>query len=105
MSILLSNNIYIHKCFYFTIVTENIASNTILLFIFIAINMTRAIKGSHILVGTDGTVCLSGLRNSVSLPQEFETFRVAYHFPSHAVAVLPWMAPEILQQVSSSLRL
>jgi len=35
------------------------------------------------------------------LPQEGDKSRMAHHFPSHAVAVLPWMAPEILQQVSS----
>lgn len=58
----------------------------------------RAVKGSHILIGADGTVCLSGLRKSIMLPQESNTSRVAHHFPAHAVAVLPWMAPEILQQ-------
>lgn len=58
----------------------------------------RAVKGSHILIGADGTVCLSGLRKSIMLPQESNGSRIAHHFPSHAVAVLPWMAPEILQQ-------
>lgn len=58
----------------------------------------RAVKGSHILIGADGTVCLSGLRKSIILPQESNSSRVAHHFPAHAVAVLPWMAPEILQQ-------
>lgn len=56
-------------------------------------------KGSHILVGSDGMVCLSGLRKSIMLPQKRDKPQVAHHFPSHAVAVLPWMAPEILQQV------
>ncbi|XP_066029811.1 STE20-related kinase adapter protein alpha-like isoform X3 [Pocillopora verrucosa] len=58
----------------------------------------RAIKGSHILLGADGTVCLSGLRKSIMLLQESKSSRIAHHFPAHAVAVLPWMAPEILQQ-------
>ena len=62
-------------------------------------------KGSHILIGADGTVCLSGLRKSIKLLQEGDKSRMAHHFPSHAVAVLPWMAPEILQQVSSFARL
>ena len=57
-------------------------------------------KGSHILIGADGRVCLSGLRKSIYLSQKSDRTQVAYHFPkSHAVAVLPWMAPEILQQV------
>ncbi|PFX15987.1 STE20-related kinase adapter protein alpha [Stylophora pistillata] len=60
----------------------------------------RAVKGSHILIGADGTVCLSGLRKSIMLPQESNSSRVAHHFPAHAVAVLPWMAPEILQQLA-----
>ncbi|XP_078375973.1 STE20-related kinase adapter protein alpha-like isoform X2 [Oculina patagonica] len=58
----------------------------------------RAVKGSHILIGADGTVCLSGLRKSIMLKKEGDKLRMAHHFPSHAVAVLPWMAPEILQQ-------
>lgn len=58
----------------------------------------RAVKGSHILIGADGTVCLSGLRKSIMLPQQSGKPQMAHHFPSHAVAVLPWMAPEILQQ-------
>lgn len=33
------------------------------------------------------------------LLQESKSSRIAHHFPAHAVAVLPWMAPEILQQV------
>lgn len=33
------------------------------------------------------------------LPQKRDKPQIAHHFPSHAVAVLPWMAPEILQQV------
>jgi len=53
------------------------------------------------LIGADGSVCLSGLRKSIMLPQEGDKSRMAHHFPSHAVAVLPWMAPEILQQVRS----
>ena len=64
----------------------------------------RAVKGSHILIGADGAVCLSGLRKSIMLTvQEGDgKSQMAHHFPSgHAVAVLPWMAPEILQQVST----
>lgn len=63
------------------------------------LSLVRAIKGSHILLGADGTVCLSGLRKSIMLLQESKSSRIAHHFPAHAVAVLPWMAPEILQQV------
>ena len=51
------------------------------------------------MVSADGMVCLSGLRKSIMLPQKRDKPQIAHHFPSHAVAVLPWMAPEILQQV------
>ena len=51
------------------------------------------------MVGSDGMVCLSGLRKSIMLPQKRDKPQIAHQFPSHAVAVLPWMAPEILQQV------
>ena len=51
------------------------------------------------MVGSDGMVCLSGLRKSIMLPQKRDKPQSAHHFPSHAVAVLPWMAPEILRQV------
>ena len=51
------------------------------------------------MVGSVGMVCLSGLRKSIMLPQKRDKPQIAHQFPSHAVAVLPWMAPEILQQV------
>ena len=51
------------------------------------------------MVSSDGMVCLSGLRKSIMLPQKRDKPQIAHQFPSHAVAVLPWMAPEILQQV------
>lgn len=58
----------------------------------------RALKGSHILIGSNGAVCLSGLKKSIFLPMHGYNAQMAHQFPSHAVAVLPWMAPEILQQ-------
>ncbi|XP_020917375.1 STE20-related kinase adapter protein alpha isoform X2 [Exaiptasia diaphana] len=58
----------------------------------------RGIKGGHVLIGTDGMVCLSGFRNSVKLDPHTNTSGVAFDVPLHAIDVLPWMAPEILQQ-------
>ena len=63
----------------------------------------RALKGSHILIGSNGAVCLSGLKKSIFLPMHGYNAQMAHQFPSHAVAVLPWMAPEILQQVSTKI--
>lgn len=60
----------------------------------------RALKASHILIGANGEVCLSGLKRCIFLPVHgnVDNNQMAHQFPSHAVAVLPWMAPEILQQ-------
>ena len=58
----------------------------------------RAVKGSHILVSSEGRICLTGLRYCKYVINE-ENARVAHDFPNHAVAVLPWIAPEVLQQV------
>lgn len=46
-------------------------------------------------------VCLSGFRNSLKLDPHMNTSGVAYDVPLHAIDVLPWMAPEILQQVGT----
>ena len=54
-------------------------------------------------MGLDGRVCLVGMRKSIYLPRGYDKPKVAHDFPSHAVHALPWMAPEILQQVQISL--
>ena len=56
----------------------------------------RAVKASHILLNSDGNVCLSGLSYSLLLPKENG---IAHDYPKHAVQMLPWISPEILQQV------
>ncbi|XP_047136391.1 STE20-related kinase adapter protein alpha isoform X2 [Hydra vulgaris] len=55
----------------------------------------RAVKASHILLNSCGNVCLSGLSYSLLLPKENQ---IAYDYPKHAVQMLPWVSPEILQQ-------
>jgi len=58
----------------------------------------RAIKASHVLISSDGRVCLTGIRYCYSLWNGCHRSRVVHNFPTHAVAVLPWVAPEILEQ-------
>eukprot|EP00112_Aurelia_sp_Birch-Aquarium-sp1_P018249 Seg433.1 transcript_id=Seg433.1/GoldUCD/mRNA.D3Y31 product="STE20-related kinase adapter protein alpha" protein_id=Seg433.1/GoldUCD/D3Y31 len=58
----------------------------------------RAIKASHILVCSDGRVCLSGLRYCYPMWSNGHRRKILHNFPSHAVAVLPWIAPEVLEQ-------
>ncbi|XP_028416622.1 STE20-related kinase adapter protein alpha-like isoform X2 [Dendronephthya gigantea] len=58
----------------------------------------RAVKGSHILIDENGTVQLTGLRESHCLSPNGYNHCLAYDFPLHAVASLPWLAPEVLEQ-------
>jgi len=55
----------------------------------------RAVKGSHILVNSDGTVSLSGLRYCFPLE---DGEKMAHSFPQNAIPLFPWLAPEVLQQ-------
>jgi len=55
----------------------------------------RAVKASHILLNSDGKVCLTGLRYSTQL--SFNK-NICHSFPSHGLHMLPWIAPEILLQ-------
>ena len=56
----------------------------------------RSVKATHILLNSDGNVCLSGLPYCVAMSAD-QT--VAHTYPDHAPQVLPWIAPEILEQV------
>eukprot|EP00794_Sanderia_malayensis_P003690 gene3690-4208_t len=58
----------------------------------------RAVKGSHILVSSDGRVCLTGLRYCIPMWNHDHKIRAVHRFPDHAVAILPWIAPEVLEQ-------
>merc|ERR1712141_172357 len=49
-------------------------------------------------VSSDGRVCLSGIRYCYSLWNGCRRNKVLHNFPTHAAAVLPWIAPEILEQ-------
>ncbi len=59
-------------------------------------------KASHILISADGQVYLSGLRSIFSLIRNGQRTRVVHDFPQYSVKVLPWLSPEVLQQVCLS---
>eukprot|EP00795_Rhopilema_esculentum_P013983 gene13983-4947_t len=61
----------------------------------------RAIKASHVLLCSDGNVCLSGLRYCYPMWSNSHRLKVVHNFPAHAVAVLPWTAPEVLDQLAT----
>lgn len=60
----------------------------------------RSVKASHVLIAADGQVCMSGLRSIFSLIRHGQRARVVHDFPQYSVKVLPWLSPEVLQQVS-----
>lgn len=68
-------------------------------------NIFSAIKCSHILIDESGTARLTGLRESHCLSPNGYNHTFAYDFPLHAVASLPWLAPEVLEQVSCKIQL
>lgn len=59
----------------------------------------RSVKASHILISTDGKVCLSGLRSNLSMISHGRRQRAVHDFPKYSIKVLPWLSPEVLQQV------
>lgn len=60
-----------------------------------------SVKASHVLISADGQVCMSGLRSIFSLIRHGQRAKVVHDFPSYSVKVLPWLSPEVLQQVGS----
>lgn len=61
--------------------------------------LCRSVKASHVLISADGQVCMSGLRSIFSLIRHGQRARVVHDFPQYSVKVLPWLSPEVLQQV------
>lgn len=51
------------------------------------------------LISADGQVCMSGLRSIFSLIRHGQRAKVVHDFPRYSVKVLPWLSPEVLQQV------
>lgn len=59
----------------------------------------RSVKASHVLISADGKVYLSGLRSNLSMISHGQRQRVVHDFPKYSIKVLPWLSPEVLQQV------
>lgn len=64
--------------------------------------LLRSVKASHVLISADGQVCMSGLRSIFSLIRHGQRAKVVHDFPQYSVKVLPWLSPEVLQQVLDS---
>lgn len=65
----------------------------------IFIVLLRSVKASHILISVDGKVYLSGLRSNLSMINHGQRLKVVHDFPKYSIKVLPWLSPEVLQQV------
>ncbi|XP_068194076.1 STE20-related kinase adapter protein alpha isoform X2 [Antennarius striatus] len=61
----------------------------------------RSVKAGHVLISSDGQVCMSGLRSIFSLIRHGQRAKVVHDFPQHGVKVLPWLSPENLQGYDS----
>eukprot|EP00069_Balaena_mysticetus_P004995 bmy_17562T0 len=59
----------------------------------------RSVKASHVLISADGKVYLSGLRSNLSMISHGQRQRVVHDFPKYSIKVLPWLSPEVLQQM------
>lgn len=60
----------------------------------------RSVKASHVLISADGKVYLSGLRSNLSMISHGQRLKVVHDFPKYSIKVLPWLSPEVLQQVT-----
>ncbi|XP_076062745.1 ste20-like kinase isoform X2 [Oratosquilla oratoria] len=58
----------------------------------------RAVRGSHILIGSDGHCSLSGLRHSTSVIQSGKWQKTVHFYPPQAAYNLNWASPELLEQ-------
>lgn len=58
----------------------------------------RAINGSHILVKSDGRVCLTGMKYCTNVIKDGRWRTVLHDYPSNAHNNLKWFSPEILEQ-------
>ncbi|XP_028835155.1 STE20-related kinase adapter protein beta isoform X2 [Denticeps clupeoides] len=58
----------------------------------------RGVKASHILLSSEGRVCLSGLQSVYSLMREGRRVRAVFDMPHHSPSLLPWLSPELLRQ-------
>lgn len=63
----------------------------------------RGVKASHILLSGEGQVYLSGLHSVFSLMREGQRVQEVFDMPQHSPALLPWLSPELLRQVSALL--
>lgn len=52
------------------------------------------------MISDEGLVSLSGLGHLYSMVRSGERAKVAYDFPNFSTAMLPWLSPELLRQVS-----
>lgn len=59
----------------------------------------RAVRGSHILIDSNGRVILTGLRHSTSVTDNLRWQKTVHCYPPQARYNLNWASPELLEQV------
>lgn len=58
----------------------------------------RSVRASHILIGGNGSVCLSGLRKVYHMFHHGRKWNQVHNYPEACSADLQWLSPEILEQ-------
>ncbi|XP_048780032.1 STE20-related kinase adapter protein alpha-like isoform X2 [Ostrea edulis] len=58
----------------------------------------RSVRASHILIGGNGHVCLSGLRKAYFMFYHGKKWNQVHNYPVACKADLQWLSPEILEQ-------
>lgn len=58
----------------------------------------RAVNASHILMSSDGRVCLTGMKYSVNVIKDGRWRLTLHDYPNNAHKNLNWFSPEILEQ-------
>lgn len=66
------------------------------------LNACRSVRASHILIGGNGSVCLSGLRKVYHMFHHGRKWNQVHNYPEACSADLQWLSPEILEQVKTS---
>lgn len=66
------------------------------------LNACRSVRASHILIGGNGNVCLSGLRKVYHMFHHGKKWTQVHNYPEACSADLQWLSPEILEQVETS---
>ncbi|XP_078085074.1 STE20-related kinase adapter protein beta-like isoform X2 [Mustelus asterias] len=59
----------------------------------------RCVRPRHILISGEGHIYLTGLHGLCNMVTDGQRLKLVYDFPEYSASVLPWLSPEVLQQM------